>query len=58
MYFLCLFFLRKISPELMSTPIFLYSIYGMPATAWLDKQGVGLHPGSEPANPGLPKQNV
>ena len=28
------------------------------ATAWLDEQCVGPHPGSEPANPGLPKQST
>ena len=33
-----LFFLRKISPELTSMPIFLYFICGTPTTAWLAKQ--------------------
>ena len=33
-----LFFLRKISPELTSMPIFLYFICGTPTTAWLDKR--------------------
>ena len=37
LYLLCLFFLRKIGPELTSVPIFLYFICGMSATAWLDK---------------------
>ena len=32
------FFLRKISPELTSMPIFFYFIYGMPTTAWLDER--------------------
>ena len=53
--FLFLFFLRKTGPELTSMPIFLYFIYGTPATAWLDMWCVGLHPGSELVNPGLPK---
>ena len=52
------FFLRKTGPELPSMPIFLYFICGMPATAWLDKQCIGLHPGSQPANPRLPKGDV
>ena len=52
------FFLRKIGPELTSMPIFLHFICGTPATAWLDKRCVGLYPGSEPANPKLPKQNL
>ena len=54
-YFLChafWFFLRKISPELISMPIFLYFYMWMPATAWLDKWWVCPHPGSEPVNPG------
>ena len=37
-------------------PIILYFICGMPATACLDRQCLGLHPGSEPLNPGLPKR--
>ena len=32
-----IFFLRKISPELTSMPMFLYFICGTPATAWLAK---------------------
>ena len=32
------FFLRKISPELTSVPIFLYFICEKSATAWLDKR--------------------
>ena len=52
-----LFLLRKTSPELTSVPIFFYFICGTPATAWLDKWRVGLHPGSELVNPRLP-QNV
>ena len=32
------FFLRKISPELTSVPIFLYFICGTPATAWCAKR--------------------
>ena len=55
---LLFFLLRKISPELTSVPIFLYVIQGTPATAWLDKQCVGPHLGSEPMNPGLLKQNM
>ena len=51
-------FLRKTGRELTSVPIFLYFIYGMPATAWLDKRCIDLHLGCEPANPGPPKQNV
>ena len=46
------FFLRKISPELTSVPIFLYFRCGMRATAWLDKQCIGPHPGSKLVNPG------
>ena len=42
----------KISPELTSVPIFLYFICGMPATAWLGKQCIDPHPGSELANHG------
>ena len=30
-------YLRKIGPELTSVHIFLYSVCGMPATAWLDQ---------------------
>ena len=45
-----IFFLRKISPVLISVPIFLY--FGTPATAWLDKQCIGPCLGSEPENPG------
>ena len=41
------FFLRKIGPELTFVPVFLYFICGTPATAWLDKQCIGLHSGSE-----------
>ena len=52
------FFLRKTGPELTSVSIFLYFISGMPATAWLDKQGVGPHQGSEPVNLGPPKQRT
>ena len=39
-------------------PIFLYFICGTPATAWLDKQCIGVHLGSELANPGVPTWNV
>ena len=44
-------YLRKISPELTSVPIFLYLICGTSATAWLDKWCVGRHLGSERATP-------
>ena len=59
----CLFtylfmYLRKISPELTSVPIFLYFVCGTPATAWLDERCGSLHLGSKPANPGLPKRSV
>ena len=43
-------------PELISMPIFLYFLCGMPATAWLDNWCKGPHLGSEPENPRLPKQ--
>lgn len=36
MFTIIIIFLRQISPELTSVPIFLYFIGGMPATAWLD----------------------
>ena len=52
------FLLRKTSPELTPVLIFLYFICGTPAMAWLDKWCVGPHLGSEPANPGLWKQNM
>ena len=52
------FSLRKTSLELTSMPIFLSFICGMPATAWLDKQCIGPHPGSELVKPGVPKENV
>ena len=51
LHFHILFFLRKIGPELTSVPIFLYSMCGTPATAWLDKSWAGPHPGSELAKP-------
>ena len=44
-------FLRKISPELTSMPIFLCIICGTPATAWIDKCCIGPHLGTKPANP-------
>ena len=52
--FLCLC-VRKIVPNITSVPIFLYFIYGMPVTAWLDKWCVGPCLGSEPPNPRPPK---
>ena len=52
------FFLRKISPELTSMPIFFYFICRTPATAWLDKQCIDPRPGSELVTPGLPKWNA
>ena len=52
------FFLRKIGPELTSVPIFRYFTCGVPATAWLDKQSIGLRLGSEPVNHGPPKQSA
>ena len=45
------FFWRKISPELTSTPTFLYFICGTLATAWPAKWYSGSCPGSELANP-------
>ena len=39
-------------------PTFLYLICGMPTTAWRAKWCVGPYPGSEPANPRLPKWNM
>ena len=71
-FFLFFFFLRKVSPELMSTTspplllrkivpeltsmsVFLYFVFGTPASGWLDKHCVGPCPGSGPANPGLLK---
>ena len=53
-----LFLLRKPGPELTSVPIFLYFICETPTTTWLEKQCVGPHLGSKPANPGPPEQNV
>ena len=52
------FFLRMISSELTSVPIFLYFICRTPVTAWLDKQCVGPHPGSKLMNPGPPKERT
>ena len=51
-------FLRKISTELTSVPIFLQFIGGMHATAWLEERWVGPLSGSELVNSGPPKQNV
>ena len=51
-----LFFVRKIGPELTSVLIFLYFMWDT-TTVWLDKRS-GLHPGSEPANPRLPKYSM
>ena len=65
------FLVTKIRPELTSdanpplfaeedwpwaniVPIFLYFIWDA-TTAWLDNWCLSAHPGSEPANPGLPK---
>ena len=71
--FVCLFVLRKVSPELTtnpplfaeedcpeltSVPILLYFLCVTPATTWHAKQSVGPHPRSELVNPGSPKQNV
>ena len=58
LYNFFLFLLRQISPELTSLTVFLYFICGTPATAQLDQQWVGLHPGSEPANLGPWKWNM
>ena len=52
---LILLFLRKIGPELMSVPIFLYFICGTPDTAWLNKWYIGPCLGSEPVKPGRPE---
>ena len=51
-------FLRNISPELTSVPIFLYFICGTPDTAWLDKWCIGPHLGSDLADPGPLKRNM
>ena len=42
---------RKIGPELMSVPAFLYFMW-YTATAWLDEWCVGLCPGSKPQTSG------
>ena len=52
-----LFLLRKTGPGITSVPIFLHFIWDA-ATAWLDKQCIGAHPGSEPVNPGPPQQSA
>ena len=50
-----LFFrLRKIGTELISVSVFLYFVCRLLPQHGL-MSGVGLHPGSEPVNPGLPK---
>ena len=55
----CFFFLvRKIGPELTSVANLPLFCMWVALTAWLDEQCVGPCVGSEPANPGPPKQNV
>ena len=57
--FFSFFLVRKIDPELtsvVSLPLILCILDS--ATAWFDEQCVGPHLGSEPANPGLPKQRM
>ena len=49
---------RQVSPELTSVPVFLNFIFGTPATAWLDEQCVGPHPGSKLVNPRPLKQRA
>ena len=51
-FFVFLFFVRMIGPELTSVPVFLYFMWDA-ATAWLDEWCIGPHPGSEPMTPGL-----
>uniref|UniRef100_A0A8C4LFQ9 Ras-related protein Rab-7a n=1 Tax=Equus asinus TaxID=9793 RepID=A0A8C4LFQ9_EQUAS len=48
----------RLALSLTSVPIFLCFICETPATAWLDQRCVGLHPRSEPTNPGLLKRNM
>ena len=45
------FLVRKIGPELISLPIFLYFYMWGAATAWLYELCVGLCLGPEPTNP-------
>ena len=52
------FLVRKSGPELTSVPTFLYFCTWDAATERLDEWRVGLHLGSEPANPGLLKWSM
>ena len=49
------FLVRKIVPELTSVANLPLFCMWDATTAWLDEWCVGVHPGSEPMNPGLPK---
>ena len=53
MFCFVLFLVRKIVPEPTSVPIVWDA-----AMAWLDEQYIGPHLGSEPENPGSPKQSM